>query len=414
MSEQTFVQLSEWGEKDTHGRLQRHYGGAMSAMSIDVQQFSVDAMLSDIRDLVNVESPSRDVQQLWTHARVLAEIITRRTGIAPELVDSPVGPHVHWKGGSRAKVLLLGHHDTVHQLGSLEVRPFSVRDGRATGPGVFDMKAGIVQAIHAVAGLDDASHVEMLFTSDEETGSRVSRALVEERAVHAGAVLVLEPSADGGALKVGRKGTGNYYVRVRGRASHAGLEPEKGINALLGLAEVLPKFSQIERPDLGTTLTPTLASAGTADNVVPADATATIDVRVSRPDERERVEREVSRMSIDLVGAELEISGGMNRPPMHSSTSTELMKLAQLVANDLGLEPLHGVEVGGGSDGNFTAAVGVHTLDGLGAVGGGAHGDGEHIIIDTLPSRAALVAGLAQRLSSMDKMAPLPSVPADR
>lgn len=386
----------------------------MSAVTVRPTQFSTSDMLDDLGRLVSAESPSRDVAKLTAHARLISEIIERRTGIAPELIDSEVGPHIHWRGGDSPHVLILGHHDTVHPLGSIDARPFAVRDGRASGPGIFDMKAGIVQAIHAVAALGDVSRVEMLFTCDEETGSRESRGLVEQCAKRAGAVLVLEPSADGGQLKVGRKGTGNYYVRVTGRAAHAGLEPEKGVNALLGLAEVLPRIAAIARPELGTTLTPTVASAGTADNVVPAEALATIDVRVSRPDERDRVEREVATLSVDLPGAQLDISGGMNRPPMHPSAAGELLELARKVCDEAGIAPVTGVEVGGGSDGNFTAAVGVQTLDGLGAVGGGAHSDHEHVEVASMPERAALVAGLAQLLSSIDKRPPLPSVPDER
>lgn len=378
------------------------------------EMYSADDMVADLARLVNTESPSRDVERVNESARVLSEIITVRTGVAPELVQSEVGMHVHWRGGNSSRVLILGHHDTVHPAGTTITRPFAVRDGVAYGPGVFDMKAGIIQAIHAVASLDDPSNVEMLFTADEEIGSRVSRPLVEECAVRAGAVLVLEPSADDGKLKVGRKGTGNFYVKVVGRAAHAGLEPEKGVNALLGLAEVLPKIAAIARPELGTTVTPTIASSGTADNVVPAEATATIDVRVSRPDERQRVEREFSSLSISVDGAELVVTGGMNRPPMHSSASRELFALAQDVCGAIGIDPVSGVEVGGGSDGNFTAAVGVHTLDGLGAVGAGAHSDHEHVVVSSMPHRAALVAGLVQLLSSMDKRPPLPSVPDER
>ena len=163
-------------------------------------------------------------------------MILERTGVPATIVDGPDGPHVHWSGGGEPRVLVLGHHDTVFPLGSLAQRPFRVADGKATGPGVFDMKGGIVQAIHAVAALDDASGVEMLFTADEEIGSDSSRALLEERALACGNVLVLEPSADGGAVKTGRKGTGTFEVVVRGRAAHAGLEPEKGVNALVEAA----------------------------------------------------------------------------------------------------------------------------------------------------------------------------------
>jgi glutamate carboxypeptidase len=229
------------------------------------QDADLGVMLADLGRLVSMESPSRDIDRLMAHARVLADLMEERLGSRPDIIDSPAGPHVHWCGGQDPRVLILGHHDTVHPAGTVDVRPFTVRDGRATGPGVFDMKAGIVQAIHAVASLEDRSRVEILLTADEEVGSRESRALLEARALAAGAVLVLEPAADGGALKTGRKGTGTFTVTVEGRAAHAGLEPEKGVNALVELAGLIPRICAIARPDIGTTVSPTLASAGTAD-----------------------------------------------------------------------------------------------------------------------------------------------------
>ncbi|MCX6527799.1 MAG: M20 family metallopeptidase [Actinobacteria bacterium] len=378
------------------------------------QTISAEQMLSDLEVLVNAESPSRDIERLNIHAALLASIMTRVTGIAPTIVESDVGPHLHWVGGPNARVLILGHHDTVHPAGTTTQRPFKVSNGHATGPGVFDMKAGIVQAIHALGSLADISAVEMLITADEEIGSRHSRELLQQRALHAGAVLVLEPSADGGALKIGRKGTGNFELSLQGKASHAGLEPEKGVNALLALSELLPRVVAIARPEAGTTVTPTIASAGTADNVVPASATCMLDVRVKTPSEKVRVETEMRELTSNYKGATLLVTGGMNRPPMHSSSATDLFAIAQQVAHEMQMPDIVGVEVGGGSDGNFTAAVGVQTLDGLGAVGGGAHADSEHVVVATMVPRAMLLAGVIQRLSSMDKRPPLPSVPADR
>jgi glutamate carboxypeptidase len=254
----------------------------------------------------------------------------------------------------------------------------------------------------------------MLFTSDEEIGSRASRELLEQRAIATGAVLVLEPSADGGVLKTGRKGAGTYFVTVKGRASHAGLEPEKGINALLALAELIPQFAATARPELGTTVTPTLASAGTADNVVPDTATCAVDARVVVPSEKDRLHADMHAVRTTVPGVEVVIEGAINRPPLHHTASTELFAMAQDVARELQLGEVKGIEVGGASDGNFTAAVGVQTLDGLGAVGAGAHSEDEHIVVSTMPARAALVAGLCQRLSSMAKRPPLVSVPAER
>lgn len=376
--------------------------------------FSRDDMVNDVKTLVEAESPSRDVARLTAHAALVSDMMLRLLGSRPTLLDSPVGPHIHWVGGPDTKVLILGHHDTVHPVGTIDRLPFSNSDGVLRGPGVFDMKAGIVQAIHAVASLEDASHVEILLTADEEIGSRASKDLLEERARACGAVLVLEPSADGGALKTGRKGTGTFTVSIEGRASHAGLEPEKGINSLIELAHLIPQIVDIAAPERGTTVTPTLASSGTADNVVPALTTLAVDVRVAVPEEKPRVEEAFRNLVTHVDGTRVSVSGGIGRPPMHDSASVELFEIARRVAAGVGIAQLDGIVVGGGSDGNFTAAVGVQTLDGLGAVGGGAHGDDEHVVADTMPARAALIAGLCQELSSMARRPPLGNVPAER
>ncbi len=354
----------------------------------------LEAMLHDLERLVSVESPSHDIDALSKSAEVVAQVILERTGVPATIVDGPDGPHVLWAGGGAPpRVLVLGHHDTVFPLGSLAQRPFRVADGKATGPGVFDMKGGIVQAIHAVGALDDASGVEMLFTSDEEIGSDSSRALLEERAVACGNVLVLEPSADGGAVKTGRKGTGTFEVVVRGRAAHAGLEPEKGVNALVEVAHQVLAINTFGDPTAGTTVTPTVAQAGTADNVVPAEARIRVDVRVTGPDERRRIESLMRGLSAVDPNTEIEVHGDINRPPMPESASATLFPIAREV-----MPELQGVAVGGGSDGNFTAARGVPTLDGLGAVGGGAHADHEYVLIDKMPERAALLEGILRRL----------------
>lgn len=353
----------------------------------------LDELLSDLRRLVEVESPSLDVVALTASASALADVIAERTGRPAALVDGPVGPHVHWSGGGQPRVLILGHHDTVFPLGTLARRPFAVADGRVTGPGVFDMKGGIVQAIHAVAALDDASGVEMLFTADEEIGSETSRALLEERALACGNVLVLEPSADGGAVKTGRKGTGTFEVVIAGRAAHAGLEPEKGVNALIEAAHQVLVIAQLGDVSQGTTVTPTVAHVGTADNVVPAEARIKVDVRVTNAAEQERVESALRGLTTVVPGATVTVTGSVGRPPMPESASATLLPIARAVMPGIG-----GVPVGGGSDGNFTAAIGVPTLDGLGAVGGGAHADHEHVLVDTMPGRVALVEGILRRL----------------
>lgn len=362
---------------------------------------AIEPMLDDLRVLVEVESPSRDLDALRTSAETLASMMTRLLGSAPTIVESPAGPHVHWKGGPNAKVLIVGHHDTVFPKGALAARPFTVADGRATGPGVFDMKAGIVQALHAVASLDDRSVVEILITSDEEVGSVHSRELIVERAKHCGAVLVLEPSADGGALKTGRKGTGTFEVRVHGRASHAGLEPEKGVNSLVEAAAQVLRIATFGDASRGTTVTPTVASAGTADNVVPALTTVYVDVRVEHADERERVDRAMAELASVHPEARIEIRGGFNRPPMPTSASEKLFPVALEAAASVGIVGLRGVAVGGGSDGNFTAAAGVPTLDGLGAVGGGAHADHEWVDVATMPARTLLLASILRQFVAL-------------
>ncbi|MGD9995402.1 MAG: M20/M25/M40 family metallo-hydrolase [Ilumatobacteraceae bacterium] len=355
-------------------------------------------MLDDLAVLVGVESPSNDLDALAASAAALAGVIQSRLGSAPLIVDSPAGPHVHWSAGGTPRVLVVGHHDTVFPAGALAARPFTVADGRATGPGVFDMKGGIVQAIHAVASLADRSGIELLFTADEEVGSTASRALIEERAVACGAVLVVEPSADGGALKTARKGTGGFEVVVHGRAAHAGLEPEKGVNSLVAASELIGRIATFGDATLGTTVTPTMVRGGTAENVVPAETRVVVDVRVVEPGEKERIEHLMETLTTSVVGATIEVSGSIGRPPMHATASERLFPLAVQVAADAGLGRIDGVAVGGGSDGNFTAAIGVPTLDGLGAVGGGAHADHEFVVIDALVPRASLLAGLLDRI----------------
>jgi len=351
-------------------------------------------MIDDVRRLVEVESPSLDVAAIAASAANLAALIEERTGRAATLVDGAAGPHVRWSGGGEPSVLILGHHDTVFPLGALAARPFAVDDaGRMTGPGVFDMKTGIVQAIHAVAELEDPSGVEMLFTSDEEVGSVTSRALLEERARACGNVLVLEPSGEGGAVKTGRKGAGTFEVVIHGRAAHAGLEPENGVNSLIEAARQVLRIAGFSNPADGTTVTPTVAHAGTADNVVPAEARIRVDVRVTSAVEKDRVEEAMRSLVADESGATIEVTGTIGRPPMPETASATLFPLAEAAAPGIA-----GVAVGGASDGNFTAALGVPTLDGLGAVGGGAHADHEWVDSSTLEARVDLVRGIIERL----------------
>ncbi|MFJ9629453.1 M20/M25/M40 family metallo-hydrolase [Streptomyces sp. NPDC101175] len=350
-------------------------------------------MIEDLRTLVEVESPSRVLEALRRSAETVAAVIEARLGGRAVLVESEGGPHVHWSGGGTPRVLVLGHHDTVFPLGTLARRPFRVEDGRATGPGVFDMLGGLVQAIHGLASLDDRSGVEILVTADEEVGSHFSRALIEERALACGAVLVAEGAADGGGVKTGRKGCGTFEVSVTGRASHAGLEPAAGVNALVEAAHQVLAIAELGRPEIGTTVTPTVASAGTLDNVVPAAATVVVDVRVESAEETRRVESAFAALTPRLAEAVITVRGGVGRPPMPESASAGLFAVARRL-----LPGLEGRAVGGGSDGNFTAALGVPTLDGLGAVGGGAHADHEYLEVASMVERARLVAGLVDAI----------------
>jgi glutamate carboxypeptidase len=356
-------------------------------------------MLRHLGEFVNIESPSLSLDDLDRSAEFLARLMTEHLGSPPEVLRTERGANVHWRGGGMPKVLLVGHHDTVFPKGTVASRPFSVDGDVARGPGVFDMKAGIVQAIYGLGELDDTSHVEMLITCDEEVGSYASRELIEDRARAAGAVLVLEPAADGGAVKIARKGVGTFRVDITGRASHAGLEPEKGVNALVELAAQVQAIATFGRPEVGTTVTPTVATAGTTENVVPAHAQIVVDTRVNVPEEKVRVEAAMASLAPTVAGSTITVSGSINRPPMHESASESLFALAQRVAPSVGIDTLAGVAVGGGSDGNFTAAIGVPTLDGLGACGAGAHADSEHVIVSKMAERAALVAALVAELA---------------
>jgi glutamate carboxypeptidase len=295
-------------------------------------------------------------------------------------------------------VLLLGHHDTVWPLGSLADRPCTVEGGVLRGPGCFDMKAGLVMAFHAAAGLDG---VTLLVTGDEELGSPSSRGLIEEEARAASAALVLEASADDGALKTERKGVSLYDVSVTGRAAHAGLEPERGTNATVELAHQVLAIDLLGDPVAGTTVTPTVARAGTTTNTVPATGSLAVDVRVRTLAEQDRVDRAMRSLRPVLPGARVEVRGGPNRPPLEAAASAALFERARAVAVRLGMPDLTGAAVGGASDGNFTAGVGTPTLDGLGAVGGGAHAEDEHVLVEALPGRTALLRALVEELAGL-------------
>ena len=355
-----------------------------------------DDMLADLEALVAVESSSDDLAATGACANHVTALARRLLDAEAERCEVAGRVHLRWTFG-RPRVLLLGHFDTVWPTGTAARWPFEVSDGRATGPGAFDMKAGIVQGFYALRALDSLDGVAVLLTSDEEIGSPTSRELIEQTAAGLDATLVLEPSA-GGHLKTARKGTSDYTLHVTGRASHAGLEPEKGVNAAVELAHQILALLPLARPDAGTTVTPTVVAGGTVLNVVPAAASVRVDVRAFTQDEQERVDRALRGLTPVLPGAALHLEGGINRPSLPEAASADLFARAQRLNAELGLPPLGSATVGGGSDGNFTAGLGVPTLDGLGAVGDGAHAEGEHVVVDTVPERAALVAALVADL----------------
>ncbi|MFE2041376.1 M20 family metallopeptidase [Streptomyces sp. NPDC059477] len=363
----------------------------------------VARMLADLEHLVVCESYSSDLEAVARSAVVVAEVGSRLLGTAPKTLVVDGVTHLRWTFGT-PRVLLVGHHDTVWPIGSLATHPWSVADGIARGPGVFDMKAGLVQLFHAVASLPSPDGVRVLITGDEELGSATSSTLIEESARGCAAAFVLEASADGGALKTARKGASRYEIVVSGKAAHAGLEPEKGANAAVEAAHQIlavnalgPLMNQGLPEAHGpraTTVTPTLLSAGTTENTVPDRATLRVDVRVPTTTAQRRVDELIRALPTRTPGTRLDILGGPDRPPLEATSSATLFTLAQQAAARLGMEPLRGVAVGGVSDGNLTAGVGCPTLDGLGAVGGGAHADDEHIVVAHLPQRTALLAEL--------------------
>jgi glutamate carboxypeptidase len=352
-------------------------------------------LLDDIEAMVTCESPSEDREAVARSAEVVSAIGHRRLGAWPDRIARDGRPHLRWKfGDGPARVLLLGHHDTVWPLGSLVTHPYEKSDLIVRGPGCFDMKAGVALALHAVAALPDRAGVTILITADEEVGSPTSRDLIEQEAAGCVAALVLEASADGGALKTERKGNSIYRVRITGRAAHAGLEPEAGINSTVELAHQVLAVSTLADPRLGTTVVPTRTTAGSTVNTIPAAGEFAVDVRVRSLAEQQRVDRAMRALRPVLPGAAIEIEGGPNRPPLEESASAELFARAAKVAERLDLPSPTRAAVGGASDGNFTAGIGVPTLDGLGAVGGGAHADHEHVVVPELAPRFALIAGL--------------------
>jgi glutamate carboxypeptidase len=363
-----------------------------------------DWLRQAIERLVRLESPTSDKPAVDRCGAELARQLEALGGRVREVACADSGNHLVAEfGEGRRPVLLLGHFDTVWPVGQLDDMPLVERDGRLFGPGILDMKAGIgvgMLALRAAATVAGARppHVVFLLTADEETGSPSSRALIEDAARRSSAVLVLEPALAGGALKTSRKGCGQFEVVVTGIAAHAGIEPENGANAILELCHQLLRIERMQDAGRGTSLTVCLASGGTRANVVPAEARATIDARAFLADEARRVTDALAGLRADRPGTTVRVSGGFDRPPLERNASVlRLYEMAQAVGRALGIQVAEG-STGGASDGNFTAALGVPTLDGLGGIGDGAHARHEHVDLGALASRAALVAGLIQEI----------------
>ncbi len=361
-----------------------------------------------IHTLVEIESPSGDEAGSRAVVSALADAVSPIKEMKVERLPSvDYGEHLRVSAFAEAPesnpIVILGHTDTVHPRGSLKERPWRVSDGKAYGPGVFDMKGSCAMALELFNGLVQSGlrpkrPMTLLLTCDEETGSLSGRQLVEEAARDARAVLVLEPPASGGRVKTARKGTAIFSVEARGRAAHAGLEPEKGASAVLELARQVERLHSLNDFSSGIRVNVGVFSGGTASNVVPAEARAQVDVRFSTAAEAEYIEKEIRGLRAFDERVQLVVTGGVNRPPLERSHKVlELYSLATSLARKFNFE-LGEAQVGGASDGNFAAAVGASVLDGLGIAGDGAHAVDEHIIIEDIPRRAALLAALTLSL----------------
>lgn len=373
----------------------------------DLQKFCRDQrgwLIETVEALVRLESPTTDKAAVDRCGRELASRMEAIDGRVTRLTRPDRGDHLLAEFGcGSSQVMLLGHFDTVWPVGQLAQMPLVHRDGRLYGPGVFDMKAGVAIGLLAVRALletgDLPSHrIVMLWTTDEEVGSATSRAAIEDEARRSEAVFVLEPSLAGGALKTSRKGCGGYEIVVEGVAAHAGIEPQKGASAVQELAHQVLRVNALQDLERGILVNVVQVSGGRRSNVIPDEARATVDVRVPTGADALRVDAEIRSLRSVDPRTRLAISGGFDRPPMERSERVvRLYRQAQEVARELGQSLAEG-NTGGGSDGNFTAALGVPTLDGLGAVGDGAHALHEHVEVGSLPDRAALVAGLIATL----------------
>jgi glutamate carboxypeptidase len=372
------------------------------------------AMLHLLKRFVHCESPTDSKAAVDHFARIVAAEWRKRRAKVECLARKDAGNHLRitWPAkpvrpsGNSARhgqILVLGHMDTVYEIGAIKKMPFRVSRGRAFGPGVFDMKGGLVIALFATDALARANwlplcRVVFLWTSDEEIGSTNSRAIIESEARRSLAVLVLEPAGGpGGQLKTRRKGTGTAEVMITGRAAHAGLDPGAGVNALHELSLQVTRLMRLNEARRGITVNPTIAQAGTRSNVIPAGARLTVDLRAETLADMRRIERKLKALRPILPGARVQVEGGFSRPPLELHASSALFSHAKKLADQLGFS-IGECLAGGASDGNFTAALGVPTLDGLGAVGDGAHSTGEQVIASALPERAALLAALLATL----------------
>ncbi len=342
--------------------------------------------LTDLKRLVECESPTEDLVACNQVVDLAIEITNSLLKVKAEKVMENGRP-VYWWGSKSPKIVLLCHIDTVWPKGSF-TPTWKVNGDVATGPGVFDMKAGFIQALYSLVGIEHLENqVALVATTDEETGSATSKDLIARLAKAADAILVFEASLDG-KVKTGRKGTAMYQIKVTGLASHAGLEPEKGINATTEIAKLVLQIASLENQKFGTTAVPTVLHSGTTTNTVPAVATLDVDVRSFTKSELERIDNAIRTLKSDV--AKVEVTGGINRPPLEESSTSELHAKFEKVAASLGFPEVGKASVGGASDGNLAAAAGAKVLDGLGAVGHGAHAPTEFINISYLEPRIKL------------------------
>ncbi|HMI53987.1 MAG TPA: M20 family metallopeptidase [Candidatus Saccharimonadales bacterium] len=361
-------------------------------------------MLSILRQFVVAESPSLEKAPSDLCCSIIAGEWAKRSVRVDRLKQKRRGDQLrftYWPHSSRpaGQLLILGHYDTVYATGTLAKMPFRVSGGKVFGPGTFDMKAGIVQGLFALDAIQQNAatlrkRLVFLWTSDEEIGSDASRKVIEEEARRSDAVLVLEPSfGPQGLLKTARKGVGEAELIVHGRSSHAGLAPQEGINAIHELAKQIERIQSWNDPERGVSVNVCVTEGGTRTNVIPERARALFDLRALRGTDMKNLERRLHALKPILRGAKLEVKGGFSRAPLEHKVTGALYARAKSLATQMGLL-LGECTVGGGSDGNLTGALGVPTLDGLGAVGDGAHSASEHVIASTMPERAALLAAL--------------------